>query len=176
MRAVLNEDFFSILDPTTSWPQLRTLRIDLDPCTPASDWMLEIDPTDTDIEDFDTDEEETYEYAIEEGLYRHETEYPARMHLPRRSFRTAVNPDILNDMYLAVARAKMPNLRDLKLNVETQFQESGCLCTFTSDGRSSHKVVWQSRSATMYEPHEDVIAAWEQVFAERTGELEIQVL
>lgn len=106
--------------------------------------MLEIDPTDTDVEDFDTDEEETYEYAIEEGLYRYETEYPARMHLPRRSFRTAVNPDILNDRYLAVARAmsRMPNLRDLKLNVETQFQESGCLYTFTSDGRSSHKVVW----------------------------------
>lgn len=37
MRTVLSEDFFSILDPTTSWPQLRTLRIDLDPCTPVGD-------------------------------------------------------------------------------------------------------------------------------------------
>lgn len=141
--------------------------------------MLEMNPTDTDFgTDVDTDEEETYEFAIDEGLYRYETEWPARMHLPRRSFRTAVNHDILNDMYLAVARAitRMPNLGDLKLNVEAPFQESGCLCTSTSDGRSSHKVVWQSRSATMFEPHTDVIAAWKQAFAKRTGELEVQVL
>lgn len=119
-----------------------------------------------------------YEYAIDEGLYRYEIEWPARMDLPCRSSGTAVNPDIFNDMYLAVARVmnRMPNLRDLKLNVEAAFQESGCLCTFTSDGRSSHMVVWRSRSATMYEPHADVISAWKQIFEERTGELEIQVL
>lgn len=89
-----------------------------------------------------------------------------------------VNRDVFDDIPLAAAKAltKMPNLRDLKLDVGNEEPETGCLCTFTSDGRSSHKVVWRSRSATMYEPHEDVIAAWKHVFEERTVELEVQVL
>lgn len=175
VRAVLSDDFFDITDHATSWPLLQSLSIDFDPCTPCGDWMLELDPTDSDVE---LDHERAYEFEVRTGGYKSEAEWPARMDYPRRSFRTAVNTDILNDICLAAARAmaRMPNLRNLKLNVGDDTTESGCQCTFTSDGRSSHKVVWQSRSATMYEPHADVIAAWKQVFVERTGDLEIQVL
>ncbi|KAG9848964.1 hypothetical protein KCU98_g5099, partial [Aureobasidium melanogenum] len=175
IKAVLSDDFFDMTDPATAWPLLQSLSIDFDPCTPSGDWMLELDPTDSDVE---PDHERAYEFEVRMGGYKSEAEWPAKMHFPRRSFRTAVNSDILDDISLAAARAltKMPSLRDLKLNVGDGQAETGCLCSLTSDGRSSHKVVWRSRSATMYEPHADVIAAWKQVFAERTGELEIQVI
>ncbi|CAD0097249.1 unnamed protein product [Aureobasidium mustum] len=174
INAVLSDDLFGVSDSGSSWPQLRSLRIYFEPCTPTGEWMLELDQQDTEIEP-DDDEDEQYEDL---GIYRRQTEMPARMHFPPRSFRTMVNIDVFDDISLAAAKAltKMPNLRDLKLIVGNEEPETGCLCTFTSDGRSSHKVVWRSRSATMYEPHEDVIAAWKHVFEKRTGELEVQVL
>ncbi|KAH0046103.1 hypothetical protein KCU78_g151, partial [Aureobasidium melanogenum] len=174
IKAVLSDDFFELSDSNASWPRLRSLHISLEPCTPAGQWMLELAQQDTDIER-DDDEDEQYEDL---AIYRRRIEMPARMHFPLRSFRTVVDRDLFDDVSLAAAKAltKMPNMRDFKLDLGDEKAETGCLCSFTSDGRLSHKVIWQSRSATMYEPHADVIAAWKQVFEEKTGELEIQVL
>jgi hypothetical protein len=174
IKAVLSDDFFELSDSNASWPRLRSLHISLEPCTPAGEWMLELDQQDTDIER-DDDEDEQYEDL---AIYRRQIEMPARMHFPLRSFRTVVDRDLFDNVSLAAAKAltKMPNMRDFKLDLGDEKAETGCLCSFTSDGRLSHKVIWQSRSATMYEPHADVIAAWKQVFEEKTGELEIQVL
>ncbi|KAG9678707.1 hypothetical protein KCU99_g1085, partial [Aureobasidium melanogenum] len=174
IKAVLSDDFFELSDSNASWPRLRSLHISLEPCTPAGEWMLELDQEDTDIEP-DDDEDEQYEDL---AIYRKRIEMPARMHFPLRSFRTVVDRDLFDDVSLAAAKAltKMPNMRDFKLDLGDEKAETGCLCSFTSDGRLSHKAIWQSRSATMYEPHADVIAAWKQLFEEKIGELEIQVL
>ncbi|KAG9959943.1 hypothetical protein KCU61_g7016, partial [Aureobasidium melanogenum] len=61
IKAVLSDDFFDMTDPATSWPLLQSLSIDFDPCTPSGDWMLELDPTDSDVE---PDHERAYEFEI----------------------------------------------------------------------------------------------------------------
>lgn len=168
LRGVLGDDIFDI---STSWPKLRKLHIHFDSCTPSGQWMLELDPEDSEIER-DADERQ-YGFLTSRRMER---EMPARMHFKDCAFRTAVNRDFFDDISLAAARAmrRMPNLRGMRLSVGDP--ESGCVCTFQSDGKSDHRVVWHSRSTTTYEPHAEVIAAWKEVFLVRTGELDVQIL
>lgn len=169
LRGVLSDDIF---DTSTSWPKLRKLHIQFDSCTPSGQWMLELDIEDSETER-DADEDRQYDFLTGRRMER---ELPARMNFKDCVFRTAVNRDFFDDISLAAGRAmkRMPNLRDLRLSVGDP--ESGCVCTFQSDGKSDHRVVWQSRSTTTYEPHPEVIAAWKEVFLEKTGELEVQIL
>jgi hypothetical protein len=172
LRGVLSDDIFDISVTSTSWPQLRKLHIQFDSCTPSGQWMLELDPEDSEVER-DADEDRQYDFLKSRRMER---EMPARIHFPERAFRTAVNRDLFDDISLAAARAtkRMPNLRDMRLSVGDS--ESGCVCTFQSDGRRDHRITWQSRSTTTYEPHPEVIAAWKDIFLEKTGELEVQIL
>ncbi|THX47820.1 hypothetical protein D6D06_09429 [Aureobasidium pullulans] len=151
VHAVLSEDI-SDMNESLSWPRLRRLHIEVDSCTPHGEWLLELDPEDS------------------------ESEMPARIHYPEISFRTAVNRDILDDLCLTAARAvaRMPNLRDLQLTVGDE--DFGCVCRLSSDGRCTHRLVWISKSQTMYEPHPDVMKAWKAGFADRLGELDVQIL
>ncbi|KAG9952335.1 alpha/beta-hydrolase, partial [Aureobasidium melanogenum] len=63
VKAVLSDDFFDITSPATSWPLLQSLSIDFNPCTTSGDWMLELDPIDSDIE---PDHEREYEFEGDE--------------------------------------------------------------------------------------------------------------
>ncbi|CAD0114982.1 unnamed protein product, partial [Aureobasidium uvarum] len=168
IRAVLSDDIFDMTDSATSWPRLQTLYIDLDPCTPSGDWVLGPDLEASDVE---PDYEHAYEDEVSMGGYKNETQWPARMHFPRRSFRTAVNRDILDDINLAVVQAliRMPNLRDLGINVGNAEAETGCICQL---------IKWSGIVGLLpcTRPHLDVLRAWKQIVEKRTGELQIQVL
>ncbi|THY94084.1 hypothetical protein D6C92_05060, partial [Aureobasidium pullulans] len=155
VHAVLSDDIF-----------------DMNYCTPHGERLLELDPEDSEVE---REQNENRRYDLL-SIHRKQSEMPARIHYLEISFRTAVNRDILDDLYLAAARAvaRMPNLRDLQLTVGEE--DSGCVCRLSSDGRYTHRLVWISKSQTLYEPHLDVMKAWKAVFADRLGELGVQIL
>jgi hypothetical protein len=141
-------------------------------CTSHGEWLLELATGDSEVE---REQSENRRYDLL-SIHRKQSELPARIHYPEISFRTAVNRDILDDLYLAAARAvaRMPNLRDLQLTVGDE--DSGCVCRLPSNGRCTHRLVWISKSQTAYEPHPDVMKAWKAVFADRLGELDVPIL
>ncbi|THZ00851.1 hypothetical protein D6C93_03595 [Aureobasidium pullulans] len=110
VHAVLSDDIFDMSE-SPSWPRLRKLHIGFHSCTPHGEWLLELDPEDSEVE---REQNENRRYDLL-SIHRKQSEMPARIHYPEISFRTAVNRDILDDLYLAAARAvaRMPNLRDL---------------------------------------------------------------
>ncbi|THX06765.1 hypothetical protein D6D17_04920 [Aureobasidium pullulans] len=141
-------------------------------CTSHGEWSLELATGDSEVE---REQSENRRYELL-SIHRKQSEMPARIHYPEISFRTAVNRDILDDLYLAAARAvaRMPNLRDLQLTVGDE--DFGCVCRLSSDGRCTHRLVWIRKSQTMHEPHPDVMKAWKAGFADRLGELDLQIL
>ncbi|THY86318.1 hypothetical protein D6C95_07625, partial [Aureobasidium pullulans] len=49
VHAVLSEDIFD-MNESLSWPRLRRLHIEFDSCTPHGEWLLELDPEDSEVE------------------------------------------------------------------------------------------------------------------------------
>ncbi|KAL2030179.1 hypothetical protein VTO58DRAFT_107533 [Aureobasidium pullulans] len=49
VHAVLSEDIFD-MNESLSWPRLRRLHIEVDSCTPHGEWLLELDPEDSEVE------------------------------------------------------------------------------------------------------------------------------
>lgn len=171
--AVVSDDLFDITSPTIHWPKLRNLHVDFDVVMPNGTWMIEQDPEDSEPE-IDPDEDMEYnDLRTYDDWSDHEM--LARFDWPTRCFRIAPNRDAFDGVYLAIAQAlpRMPNLRSMRLSVDQG--TAGCLCTYASDGRGNHKVLWRTCSTTIYEPHPEVIAEWENAFAQRSGKLEIQV-
>lgn len=139
----------------------------MNPCTPSGDWIIERDPLDSEDEELDIGSyEELSDWMRPEQM-------PSRMNYPENPFREAVKGDATHDWYFAAADAasKMPRLELMKFRITPRIHSF----EYHSDRISAGSVTWRSRSTTTYQPHDDVIAAWNRACDGLQGQLEVSI-
>lgn len=140
------------------WPHLKTLTLHFYPATPEGKWLFERDPI----------------AGQQDAWYPGQSHFPEEMYATR-CYRCWPNQDLLDELYLAVARAvaRMPQLRSLSLS---GLMYDGIKYFCTEFHTFQLEVKGRTATATWshtpeFVPSGRVLQAWEQAASERDLEL-----
>lgn len=163
------------------WPNLKSLTITYSPVTTSGEWILERNP---DPEFSDPESEPGDEAEEDLSLYLSVPQLPAVYDWPPKSFRTMVNPDIMDSFYLSVghAIAQMPKLELMMLSQAAGRSEYPHMLFFESrvsgrlnlNERGMAKATWYSDP--VYVPSDEVIEVWERSVDDIGGVLEVDFM